>query len=246
MSTAGEKAMALVDGQLAPADLPDLVEELARNAPLVAEVQEYLALSRNRLASPFAAMGEEPVPGRLVDAIMQAPAPAPIVAPAGQPLLARVLAWLRGSYRVPAWSLAAAPALAALMMVAVWWAAPAPGRGPLLEADLGPALERTESGKDASLGTVRPVLTFHSKAAGWCRQFDVRHTSRQVSHALACRGADGRWEVVASTPPARTGLTPAGSDRRRAIDDLAASMMRGDPLSPADETKVIGGGWRRL
>jgi hypothetical protein len=246
MSTAGEKAMALVDGQLAPAELPELVQELARNAPLVAEVQEYLALSRSRLASAFAAKGEEPVPGRLVDTIMRAPAPAPVVAPAGRPLFARALAWLHGNYRVPAWSLAAAPALAALMLVAVWWAAPVAGRGPLLEADLGPALERTESGKDAPLGTVRPVLTFHSKAAGWCRQFDVRHTSKQVSHALACRGADGRWEVVSSTPPARTGLTPAGSDRRKAIDDLAAGMMRGDPLAPADEAKIIGGGWRQL
>jgi hypothetical protein len=245
MSTASEKAMALVDGQLAPADLPDLVQELARNAPLVAELQEYLALSPSRLASAFAAKGEEPVPGRLLDAVMSAPAPAP--APAGQPLFALVLAWLRGSYRVPAWSLAAAPALAALMMLlAVWWVAPVPGRGPLLEADLGPALERTESGKDAPLGAVRPVLTFHSKAAGWCRQFDVRHTSRQVSHALACRGTAGRWEVVASTPPARAGITPAGSDRRKAINDLAAAMMRGDPLSPADETKVIGGGWQQL
>ena len=246
MSTAGEKAMALVDGQLAPAELPDLVQEMARNAPLVAEVQEYLALSRNRLASAFAAKGEEPVPSRLVDTIMRAPAPAPVIARARQPLFARALAWLQGSYRVPAWSLAAAPALAALALLVVWWAAPAPARGPLLEAELGPALDRTESGKDAPLGMVRPVLTFHSKAAGWCRQFDVRHTSRQVSHALACRGTDGRWEVVASTPPARTGLTPAGSTRRKVIDDLTASMMRGAPLSPADETKMIGGGWRQL
>jgi hypothetical protein len=242
MNSASEKAMALVDGQLAPAELPDLVQELARNAPLVAEVQQYLAVSRHRLASAFAAMGEEPVPSRLVDTIMRLPDP--VFAPAAQSLSARVLAWLHGSYRVPAWSLAAAPALAASIMLTVWWAAPAPGRGPLLEADLGPALERTESGKDAPLGTVRPVFSFHSKAAGWCRQFDVRHPSRQVSHALACRGADGRWEVVASTPPARTGLTPAGSDRRKAIDDLATSMMRGNPLSPADETKMIGGGWR--
>jgi hypothetical protein len=244
MNSASEKAMALVDGQLAPAELPDLVQELARNAPLVAEVQEYLALSRHRLASAFAATGEEPVPSRLVDTIIRSAAPA--VAPAGQPLSARALAWLQESYRVPAWSLAAAPALAASIMLAVWWAAPAPGRGPLLEADLGPALERTESGKDAPLGTVRPVLTFHSKDAGWCRQFDVRHATRQVSHALACRAADGRWEVVASTPPARTGLMPAGSDRRKAIDDLATSMMRGNPLSPVDETKMIGQGWRQL
>ena len=35
--------MALVDGQLSPVEVPALVQELARNAALVAELQGYLA-----------------------------------------------------------------------------------------------------------------------------------------------------------------------------------------------------------
>ena len=157
-----------------------------------------------------------------------------------------LLRWLQRSYRVPAWSLAAAPALAALLVVRCWRSGDA-ARGPQhpMEASLGAALEGTESGKDAAVATLRPVLSFNSKAAGWCRQVEVRHGAKQVSHALACRGEDGQWNIVASTAPGPVGFVPAGADRRKAIDDLATSMMRGSPLSPEEEAALIGRGWRR-
>ena len=148
---------------------------------------------------------------------------------------------------MPAWSLAAAPALAAAVVVlAVSMAAPGPGRGGSLpQADLAAAIERTGSGKDQALVTLRPVLSFASKAAGWCRQVEVRYPgNRQVAHALACRGGDGRWNVVASTPPGPLGMTPAGADPRKSIDDLVTAMMRNGPLSPADEAAAIEKGWR--
>ena len=63
MMNAGEKAMALVDGQLSPVEVPALVQELARNAALVAELQGYLAMSRSRIAQAYAAKTDEPVPG---------------------------------------------------------------------------------------------------------------------------------------------------------------------------------------
>ncbi len=239
MKNAGEKAMALVDGQLAPAEVPDLVQELARNAPLVAELQDYLALSQSRLSAAYAAKAEEPVPAWLIDTVTRQS----VAARRTQSAFARGLLWLQ-NYRVPAWSLAAAPALTALALLAVWLVALTPSRGLLVEASLGTVLESATSGKDAALATLRPVLSFNSVSAGWCRQFEVRHATRQVSHALACRGENGHWEVVASTPPGSGGLIPAGADRRKAIDDLVTSMMRGQPLSQAEEAATIGRGWR--
>jgi hypothetical protein len=238
MNNAGEKAMALVDGQLAPAEVPSLVQELARNATLVAELQDYLATSRSRLARPYAAKADEPVPDRLIDAVMRGPAEAP-------PRSGRRLpAWLRGSCRVPTWSLAAAPGLAAAMAFAVALAVLPGGHGDLAQANLEAALEKTGSGKDAPLATLRPMLSFNSKSAGWCRQFEVRNASRQVSHGLACRGESGDWKVVASTAPGPAGrYVPAGSNRRQAIDDLATSMMRDQPLSQEGEAAAIGNGW---
>lgn len=235
--------MALVDGQLAPAEVPGLVQELARDARLVAELQEYLAVSRSRIADAFAAKGDEPVPAWLIDAVARPPAAAPRARPDASPWQ-RLVVWLTESYRMPAWSLAALPAcVAALAILAVWLATP---RASLLaDADPGVALERAESGRDTAIATVRPVLSFASKTDGWCRQFEVRYANRQVSHALACRAEDGRWKVVAATSPGATGFAPAGAERRRVIDDLVTSMMRGEPLSQADEAAAIGRGWRQ-
>lgn len=247
MKSAGEKAMALVDGQLAPAEVPSLVQELARNAALVAELQEYLAMSRARIGSPYAVKADEPTPRRLIDAVMHAPAWAPRRMP---PSTAggRLIAWLCGSRRVPAWSLAAAPTLAAATAFAVALVILPVGRGGgLVPIDLGPALERTASGKEVALAALRPMLSFNSKRAGWCRQFQVQNVRRQTSHALACREKNGAWQVVASTAPRRSGgYMPAGADPRKVIDDLAGSMIEGEPLSLAAEAAAIGSGWQHL
>jgi hypothetical protein len=251
MKNPGEKAMALVDGQLAPAEVPDLVRELARSPALVAELQAYLATAERRIAEPFEAKRSEPVPVRLVDAVMRAPAASSKAEqPSERPILhhARgMLERLRRRYRVPAWSLAAGPALAAAVVALGAWLAAAPlGRGDLVQANLGLALERTESGKDAALVALRPVLSFRSKAATWCRQYELRYATKEASHGLACRDDGGRWDVVAATPPAGVGIRPAGSGPRKAIDELVTAMIGDRPLTRADELARIGKAWSRL
>jgi hypothetical protein len=251
MMKSGEKAMALVDGQLAPAEVPALVQELARNGALVAELQGYLALSRIRVAQAYAAKAAEPVPRRLIDAVMAAPMQAATRRPAAfaSPLGGRLAGWLRGSCRVPAWSLAAAPALAAAAAFAIAAAVLPVGRGGmggLASVDVGAALEKTASGKEAALASVRPTLSFNSKDAGWCRQFEMRSAGKQISYGLACRGRGGQWRVIASTAPSSTagGYVPAGADRRKAIDDLVTSMLVGEPLSLEGEAVAIGKEWQ--
>jgi hypothetical protein len=252
MRSAGEKAMALVDGQLAPAEVPALVQELARNATLLAELQDYLATSRSRLAQAYAATSDEPVPTRLVDALLATPVATevPRRAAAASSLGRRLVEWLRSSCRVPTWSLAAAPTLAAAAAFAAAAAILPAGQGNLAPGglasiDLGAALERTASGKDAALASLRPMLSFNSKNAGWCRQFELRGAGKQTSHGLACRGQGGGWRMIAATAPsAAGGYAPAGVDRRKVIDDIVTSMIVGEPLSPEGETAVIGRGWQ--
>jgi hypothetical protein len=271
MKSAGEKAMALVDGQLAPAEVPALVQELARDATLVAELQDYLATSRSRIGQVFATKAEDPVPHRLVRAVLEAPVATAATQPAAAALsLPRRLAahlaarragrlggWLGRSCRVPAWSLAAAPTLAAAAAFAVAAAVLPAGRsdpepreakaglGSLASTALGAALERTASGKETTIASVRPMLSFNGKDAGWCRQFEVSGAGRQTSHGLACRGGAGNWRVVALTAQSAAGkYVPAGAGRRKLIDDLVTSMIAGEPLSPEGEVAVIGSGWQ--
>jgi len=269
MRSAGEKAMALVDGQLAPAEVPALVQELARNTTLVAELQGYLATSQRRIGRAFAAKADEVVPRRLVEAVRSAPVGAASPAQAALPtqaraggLATRVADWLGRSCRVPAWSLAAAPALAAAAAFAIAASilpvglpvgqggpggpqAHAGGLGALASTELGAALERAGSGKETTLASVWPMLTFASKDAGWCRQFEVRGSARQTSHGLACRGLTGNWRVVTLTPPSASGkYVPAGADRRKLVDDMVTSMIAGEPLSPEGEAAVIDKRWQ--
>jgi len=250
MTTAGEKAMALVDGRLAPAEVPQLVQELARSPALVAELQAYLTTAGRRMAEPFEAKLSEPAPAWLVDAVMRSRAAPEAASRSEQPLARGVrglLGWLQRRYPVPAWSLATGPALAAVLVALGMWLAPAPSGHPsIADAGLGLALERTESGKDAPLIALRPVLTFKNKTTAWCRQYELRYAAKQASHGLACRSQGGRWEVVAATPPAAVGPRPAGSGPRQAIDDLVTAMMIDQPLSRSDEAATIGKGWSHL
>lgn len=241
---AGQRAMALVDGQLAPGEVPDLVRELARSPALVAELQSYLATAGRRIAEPFEAKRSEPVPAWLIDTIMGAPAASRPARPFARSRV--LLDYLTESYRMPAWSLAAGPVLAAVLVaLAVRLVIPAADQNGPVEANLAIALERTQSGKDAALVALRPVLSFRSKVAAWCRQYELRYGNRQVSHGLACRNDEGRWDVAASTPPGPTGLMPAGSGARKAIDDLVTSMIGGQPLTDTDEAVMMRKGWSR-
>jgi len=239
MTHAGEKAMALVDGQLAPDEVPALVQELARSPALVAELQAYLATSGQRIAAPFEAKASEPAPAWLVDSVRQGPSRPPVRSAERARALIEAL---KRRHRVPAWSLAAGPALATGLAL-VWLAMPALRQGDHLAAHLAVGLEKTESGKDASLVALRPVLTFKSKAGGWCRQYELRYGPRQASHGLACRSEGGRWQVVASTAPGPIGPRPAGSEPRKAIDARVTEIMDDQPLSKADEAARIGNGW---
>ena len=181
MTNAGEKAMALVDGQLAPTEVPALVQELARNAALVAELQDYLAMSRSRIAQAFAAKADEPVPRRLIDAVMETPI---ATGRRGLPLrLSPRDGWSTGWGQLSRARMVAGGRTDARRR-GVCGRSGNPARRPGWPG--GPhgrprsSLERTASGKETALATVRPMLSFNSKDAGWCRQFEVRGARKQI------------------------------------------------------------------
>jgi hypothetical protein len=90
------------------------------------------------------------------------------------------------------------------------------------------------------------MLSFSSKDAGWCRQFEVRGADKRTSHGLACRSRAGNWRVIASTAPSAAGggYVPAGAGPRKMIDDIVTSMIIGEPLSSEGEAAVINKGWQ--
>lgn len=245
MQHALHKAMALADAELRAAEVPGLIQELARSPALVRALQVYVALGRNRIARLYAAKRDEPVPQWLIDTVMTAP----MADPAGHSRSLRsvggtVLGWLKDKYGMPGWSLAAGPAVAAAFAAAfAWLLMPAPSHGDaLLAAQLQRAIETTGSGEEARLLTFRPVITFLSKNETYCRQFEMRADAERTA-AVACRGSEGQWRILKESPPYPVGTLPAGSSREE-VDRYAASQMNGPPIDKDRVKKLTAGGWQ--
>jgi len=245
MENAYHKALALADAELSPAELPALIDELARNPSMVRALQVYMTVGRGRLAKTYEAKRAEPVPQWLIDTVMQAPVEQSAgqsskVVSYGNALLER----MRRRYRMPGWSLAAGPAFAAVLAaVSAWLLVPSSRHGEtLLAAQLQRAIETTRNREDATLLTFRPVMTFQDKDQGFCRQFEIRSGSER-SGVFACRTQNGTWDIVMQTPPAPLATGPAGAQTEL---NLAVTQRRmGPPLEADEVAKLTGNGWRR-
>ena len=241
MENAYHKALALADAELSPAELPALVDELARNPSMVRALQVYMTVGRGRLAKTYEAKRAEPVPQWLIDTVMHAPVEQSVdrsskVISYGSALLER----MRRRYRMPGWSLAAGPAFAAVLAaVSAWMLVPNSSHGEtLMTAQLQGALERTAT----SQAGFRPLLTYWSNDQNWCRQFEMR-TDVERTFAIACRADDGNWRVVMQTPPGSLGaILPAGSPREH-LDRYVAASVSGQPLERPQVEEAIKSGW---
>jgi hypothetical protein len=248
-----EKLMALLDGELVASEGAAVIREAAREDSLAGMLEICAATARSRVGRPFAVIAATPAPAYMVDMIMRAPITTPAIERARQPSHSRtLLSRLKKRYQVPGWTLAA-PAMAALLVAAGigWLLLPTLDQGLRMEANLGAALEAAGSEQDFTLALLKPVLTFKNNDGAWCRQFEVRYRTKQISFALACRTGTGNWPVVAVTPlvplPDGKSFAPASTNSaRKAIDDRATSMRNGEPVVGPEEGELIKNGWPSL
>ena len=136
MKFASEKAMALVDGQLAPAEAPAVIQEIAHTPALMRLVQKYLAVNPWKIRQLYRDLEQEPVPDRLTDAVLYSPmGEVRRSSPGFVEKLAALAARTREKYMVPGWSLAAGPAMAgALVAVSAYTFMPTSSVGAYADA----------------------------------------------------------------------------------------------------------------
>ena len=242
MEYALHKTLALADAELSPAEVPALVRELARNPSLVRALQVYIAVGRRRIARPYDAKREEPVPQWLIDTVMRAPIEraadrSASVVSFGSKLLER----MRRRYQHAGMGRGRAGICCRACAVRLAADGGIVHGGLLMTAQLQNALERTASGEDPSLRGFRPLLTYWSHDQAWCRQFEMR-SSEERTVGVACRADDGNWRVVMQTPPGPLGMLPAGSPRQH-LDGYVATKMNGQPLETPQVEDVIKSGW---
>lgn len=243
MEHAYRKAVALADAELSAAEVPALVRELARSPSLVRALQVYVAVGRRRIAKPYEAKREEPVPQWLIDTVMRAPiegvpSRTSKLSALGSGLVQR----LKDRYALPGWTLAG-PAVASLLaVVSAWLLLPSASHGEtLLAAQLQQTIETAGSKQEAPLLTFRPVMTFLSRDQGYCRQYDVRSATER-SAGVACRTQTGAWQIVMQQPPYPT-FAPADSGRE-ALNAYVEAKRVGPPLEPDKVDQLIRSEWR--
>jgi hypothetical protein len=232
-----ETLTAYADGELEAAEAAR-VRAAVEADPALAQRVAALREAREAARAAFADVAREPVPARLIAAVLAADAAAAVPPPRAA--------------NAPAWRMAAIAAALALVVGGVAGALLAPGPGriaapldPLAPAGpaLAQALDGAASGEAVAFagGTVR-LLASYPTGAGPCRAFAIE--GQAAASGLACR-EDGAWRtrIVVARPAAREAFVPASGDDplvRELLDRLGATQ----PLDASAERAAIARGWR--
>jgi hypothetical protein len=250
--------MAYADGVLPRHRRPLVRQALLREPALLEKLESYIITNRG-LAAPFERL--PPLPDRLLRLLDDAK-------PRRSGEHWWFLAWrtveekCAGLWRRPAWSLAGVAALVGAALLAWQLNAARPLRpelaaleaqGLVASAHFQRVLDGTQSNVSAHLATLKPTGTFLSKDKAWCRQYELTRDDRTGLAGIACRDAGGAWQVktlaaLGPTPEAR-GYAPAGNaahDGKADASGIEAALdklMQDVILLPADERRLIAGGW---
>lgn len=230
-----EELVAYADGALAP-EAAERVRAAVAADPALAARLAALRESGRVLREAFAPIAEEPVPARLVAAVLAADAASAAAPPVPANAPRR---W---------WPAAAAAAVAFVVGLGSGMVlAPRDARGPIAvgpaPAALARVLEAVPSGEEAQAEglSVRPVAT-HATPGGPCRAVVVAGGAMRAQ-ALACRADDG-WMVRAVLAlPSGEGFTPASAEHP-ALAALLAGLGASEALDEAAERAAIARRWR--
>ena len=242
--------MIYADGGLTPEQREVVREALSRDPELMQRYESFV-FTRAMVARPFDSVLSAPVPDKLLRVLK---APGLARAPgAGASAFARLLE----AFRMPTFSLATAiPALvvAAGLGWVIHYTTPVPPEsgGFAASGALQQALESTPRGSSARIAegvTLQPTYTFATARGAWCRQFEVTYAPALRSEGMACRKADGAWNIIAQTDPGPPAAAPApgkfapaaGADD--GLDALRARIKQGDVLDRNEEQRLIEQQW---
>ena len=261
-----ETLMAYVDGELDPRRAAEVEALLAEDAEARATVQMFRD-SAALVRGAFDPILREPVPARLLAAVN-----APVTSKVSDIRLAR-RSPLSRFFPQTVWARAAAVALligaGAGYLTAQWQSGVLEPSAQVATIDplLNEALETTASGavfarQERGGGIERnimPLLTFRDANQRYCREFESTlkvPDGQQVSYGVACR-AQGVWQPQAlmarqlisptlrSDPAAdHSQYVPAMGGEVAGFDTVIEQLMVGPPLSPEEETALMGRSWR--
>ncbi|MEQ1697009.1 MAG: hypothetical protein ABL901_14325 [Hyphomicrobiaceae bacterium] len=269
-----EMLMAFADGQLATADRRKVADYIADRPEARARVEMFKRTSVE-LATMFNAALVEPVPGKLLATITNAPAQ-----PSGRASFASteklktasvVTSFIEAIF--PSWpTLMTTGAFAATLAIGALigsnWHSPRPSaiqwqdtvalnEGRILAKDnFHEGLEKTPIGSKLAMDSASarlvftPVLTFERKDGGYCRSYTIENAAGLLLAGVACRNAAGDWTLeiqrdLGHVGQTQNGVQTAGKPVSPAIEAAIDKLMRGNVLTKEKEAQVLAGHWQR-
>jgi hypothetical protein len=224
-----------VDRELSLPASRQLEQRLAAEPTLKAALASLQSL-QGRLQSAYSELAREPVPAHIVALL--------------EPQQARIVPLPHKRARGLGFALAASLVVAASATLVTQWGQNAGQSGSHPDALLAATLEQTPSMATgwetlADGRQIRPVLSFHSRAGDWCREY-LLNDDGDNWHAVACRRNEG-WAntVINRTDPAQPGdeYRPAGAADTALVADYIDRNATDIPLDAAQEAAIIARNW---
>jgi len=252
-----ELLMAYVDGEL-DADTAAQVERALENDSEARATLEAFRASRRALEQAFGSAVEALVPQR--PKAVSGPAssddwPAAALAAVTRSSADNVLPFaLRPSPQLVRQRLWAAGTGIVALVAGLLGYQLGQGRAGFDEAALGAALAATPSFEavslDGGIRQVMPVASYAMTGGGYCRELEevLRQSGTSTAYlAVACRGGDGEWRVLAKIADGTAGgfqSHSAGGEPSTGRTLLRAVLADARPLDHASEAELIRQGWR--
>jgi hypothetical protein len=231
MAITPEELAAFADGELPPARAAELADAVAADPVLAREVAAHRAL-KARLADYFAPIAAEPVPDRLGAMLRGTQAEVVDFAAAREQREQR--------RRLPRWSWAVGPALAASLALAVFLPRGGEGGSEYADTRLAAVLDDRLVAEQSPVAETRVLLSFRNGAGDYCRAFSGIEAS-----GIACRDAQG-WKLEmrgAGTDADQSDYRMAGAGDAEVMAK-AQEMAAGPALDAGAEARAKAAGWR--
>ncbi len=216
--------MALADGELNATDAQHLRARIAQDPDLAARYADF-AQTRALLQDAFAS---DPVPDRLINAVLHGGAP--------QDQPAKVVPFRQRAQALSGWGLALAASL--VLAVGGFWAGRSTGPMVTDRGNIGMATATLSTGAAMQLpdGSTARVLASYSTDLGLCRmiaQDSLRH--------ITCRDAQsGHWATALSVQAGdMAGYLPASEIGLVLIDQLLDDIGAGPALTADHEQRAL-------
>lgn len=246
--TTDEVLSAFIDGELPPEEMEEVRREVEKSPALSARVEALKAADR-LVVGAYGAIGDEPMPQRVLDLLENRGG-------AAGSNVVEFSPGRRSSGVGRYWPSALAASLA--LAVGVGLGLQFSGGGALIAgaiekgSPLYAALETTPSAETVTVAgrsgaKLTPVLSFRSQTGDFCREFLVISKHRG-NRAVACRQGD-QWAVefavaVAPRDAGGSSYATASSELDGAFETAVGDMIADAPLAPEEEAALIESGWK--